>query len=379
MSSNGLSEGLPQSGDVSPSPAADQSRLRVLHVGPDPEGAGGMATVIGGLLSSSLARRHRLEVLPTYRTSDPLRRLAMFAGALVRLVAWCAGKGARVVHVHATVRGSMYRKAVCVALAKALRRPVLVHVHAGAAEIEVFRRRLGPVRAGLVRRGIGMADRIVTVSEAGKLALERCFELRDVSVVPNAAPAAPESARERSERDGVGILYLGGFANPVKGGDVLLEALASVVSAAQSVRVLLAGPGELPEAAGHLLEEHPSIRWVGWLDEHGKADALDQSEVFVLPSTSEGLPMALLEAMAHGLAIVATDMGGVPDILTDEVDALLVTPGDADGLARAILELTEDPARRDELARKAVARARRLNEYEVCGRLDAIYRELISG
>jgi len=91
------------------------------------------------------------------------------------------------------------------------------------------------------------------------------------------------------------------------------------------------------------------------------------------------LPMALLEAMAHGLAIVATDMGGVPDILTDEVDALLVTPGDADGLARAILELTEDPARRDELARKAVARARRLNEYEVCGRLDAIYRELISG
>jgi glycosyltransferase involved in cell wall biosynthesis len=198
-------------------------------------------------------------------------------------------------------------------------------------------------------------------------------------VVPNAAPPVLEPAGGRAERDGVGILYLGGFANPVKGGDVLVEALASVVEAAPSVRVLLAGPGELPEAAGRLLEEHSSIRWVGWLDEPGKADALGQSDVFVLPSTSEGLPMALLEAMAHGLAVVATDMGGVPDILTHEVDALLVTPGDSEGLGRAILELIEDPARREELARKAVARAQRLNEDEVCGRLDAIYRELVNG
>jgi glycosyltransferase involved in cell wall biosynthesis len=338
-----------------------------------------MATVIGGLLSSSLARRHRFEVLSTYRTSDRLGRMAVFSLALVRLIAWCAGGGARVIHVHSTVRGSMYRKAVCVAVAKGMRRPVLVHVHAGATEIEVFRRRLGSVPAWLVRHGIGMADRIVTVSEAGKVALERCFELPDVSVVPNAAPAVLESSGDRVEQDGVGILYLGGFANPVKGGDVLLEALASVLAAAASVRVLLAGPGEPPEAAGRLLEEHASIRWLGWLDEHGKANALGRSDVFVLPSTSEGLPMALLEAMAHGLAVVATDMGGIPDILTDEVDALLVPPGDPESLGRALLHLTENPARRDALARKAVARAQCLNEDEVCGRLDAIYRELIGG
>lgn len=340
-----------------------------------------MATVIGGLLTSSLARQHRLEVLPTYRTPDPVRRVAVFSSAVLRLVAWCAGRGTRVVHVHATVRGSMYRKAICVAVAKVMRRPVLLHVHAGAAEIEVFRRRLGRARARLVAAGLGLADRVVTVSEAGKLALERCFGLPGVSVVPNAAPTAGEPAPERgdAQRQGVGILYLGGFANPVKGGDVVLEALRSVMAAEPSARVLLAGPGDLPKSVGGLVEESGGISWLGWLDAHAKAEAFQQSDVFVLPSTSEGLPMALLEAMSHGLAIVATEMGGVPDILTHEVDALLVAPGDAAGLGRAILELLRYPARRDALATQALARAQRLNEYEVCGRLDAIYRELISG
>jgi glycosyltransferase involved in cell wall biosynthesis len=337
-----------------------------------------MATVIAGLLASSLARRYRLEALPTYRSSAPLVRAATFSRALVRLVAWCLSRGPRLVHVHATVRGSMYRKAVCVATAKALRRPVLLHVHAGAAEIEVFRRRLGPLRAALLRGCLARADRIVTVSRAGRTALERSFGLSGVGVVPNAAP--PTASRSPKARPGaeVEILYLGGFANPVKGGDVLVRALGTVLEAVPTIRVTLAGPGEPPAAAQALLIRHPSVQWLGWLDELGRAQAFGSSDVFVLPSTSEGLPMAVLEAMAEGLAIVATEMGGVPDILSDEVDALLVPPADAEALARTMLRLAGDAALRERLATRALARARRLSEEEVSGRLDETYAELLA-
>ena len=372
-----LTDDASQPGNV-PSTKAGAARLRVLHVGPDPEGQGGMATVIDGLLGSSLARRHHLEALPTYRSADPRRRLALFARALVKLVVWCAGRGARVVHVHSTVRGSMYRKAVCIAVVKAMRRPVLLHVHSGAAEIGVFRRRLGPVPAQLVRRCLGMADRVVSVSSAGARALGEHFALSNVAVVPNAAPPVtdPRSLDRARAQAPVTVLYLGGFANPVKGGDVLTEALASLKSTALSMRVLLAGPGEPTSAVTALLRGDPTVSWLGWLEEPARTAALKDTDIFVLPSTSEGMPMALLEAMAHGLAVVATDMGGVPDVLSHEADAILVPPGDSESLAVAIRTLVDQPERRGRLGDAARLRAEELGEDRVAARFDAIYREL---
>jgi glycosyltransferase involved in cell wall biosynthesis len=86
--------------------------------------------------------------------------------------------------------------------------------------------------------------------------------------------------------------------------------------------------------------------------------------------------MALLEAMANGLAVVATDMGGVPDVLTDGVDGVVVPPEDPDSLASAIRSLVDRPDRRTELAAAARARAEELGEVQVAARLDAIYQEL---
>jgi len=101
--------------------------------------------------------------------------------------------------------------------------------------------------------------------------------------------------------------------------------------------------------------------------------ALDKSQIFVMPSRSEGMPVALLEAMAHGLAIVATRVGGIPEVVDHGVDALLVEPRDSAALALALRELLADPELRNRLGRAARARAERLNEGEVFGQLEAVY------
>lgn len=375
-----MASAKPHDAIVAP-PTADGRRaapLRILHLGPDRHGGGGMATVIRGLLMSSLGERHHLYAATSYRSADPVQRLVVFGRSLVILALWCRGPGSRIVHVHMTVRGSMYRKAVLVASAKALRRPVVLHVHAGATEIEIFHSRLGRVRRLLLSYSIGLADRVLSVSSAGARALGECFGRSDATVVPNAAPpVAPPPLRARAHRgDAVTVLYLGGFANPVKGGEVLIEALASVIPALPAIRVLLAGPGELPSAARALVAGAAPVRWLGWLEENAKATALADSDVFVLPSISEGLPMALLEAMASGLAVIATDMGGVPDVLSDGVDGVVVPPGDPGSLASALRSLIERPDRRVALAAAARSRAAELGEVQVAARLDAIYREL---
>jgi glycosyltransferase involved in cell wall biosynthesis len=134
--------------------------------------------------------------------------------------------------------------------------------------------------------------------------------------------------------------------------------------------VLLAGPGAPPRVPPE------NARWEGWLDGERKARALASAEVFVLPSLSEGMPVALLEAMACGLAIVATRVGGVPELLGEGRDASLVGPGDPAALATALAALAAEPERRRRLGEAAAERARRLAEEDVYGRLDRIYAEL---
>jgi glycosyltransferase involved in cell wall biosynthesis len=87
--------------------------------------------------------------------------------------------------------------------------------------------------------------------------------------------------------------------------------------------------------------------------------------------------MALLEALSVGAAVVATEVGGVPDIVSPEIEALVVAPGDAAALAAALGRLAADPELRERLGRAARKRAVELGPEQVAARFDALYRELL--
>jgi glycosyltransferase involved in cell wall biosynthesis len=269
----------------------------------------------------------------------------------------------------------MYRKSVLVAVAKLMRRPVVLHLHAGSGDIAEFVRRIGPVRKWLFGLAFRAADRVLSVSQSSATEIEHQLGCTDVMVVPNAAPAPPDGAGNRDRRDGTTVLYLGGFANPAKGGDVLADALPDLSKRCPGAQIVLAGPGEPPSRLRTLLD-HGAFEWRGWLDEPLKNAELDRCDIFVLPSVSEGLPVALLEAMSWGRAIVATKVGGVPEVLSDGVDGVLVEPRRPEELVREVASLVADESRRARLGDAARARAERLNADEVCSRLDAVYRDL---
>jgi glycosyltransferase involved in cell wall biosynthesis len=370
-------------GALTPPDAAEaRAPIRVVHLGTDPESPGGMSAVIRGVIASDLAERHRLEVIPTYRpldpsykNVDPVKRMTLFLGALLSLARWCLGRGRRVVHVHAAVRGSFYRKAIVVLLAKALRRPAILHIHGGAGDIGAFADRIGGPRRKLIGFAFRAADRVICVSAMSAEAVRERFGVRDVMVVPNPAPSFKAPDRNGDRPEGVGVLYLGGFANPVKGGEVMLEALPRLVSASPDARFVLAGPGDPPPALADLIERLPAIEWAGWLDEQAKARALADCDVFLLPSLSEGLPVALLEAMAAGKAVVATRVGGIPDAVRDGVDGVLIEPGDVDAVCAAVGRLVADRDERERLGRAAQETVAS-SQAAFCDRLDAVYREL---
>ena len=331
-----------------------------------------MAAVVSGLLASPLAERYALESITTHRAGSALERIGVALRSGGQLLVWCARHPRGLVHIHAAVRGSLYRKACAILIARALRRPVLVHIHAGPGDIDAFAARLGPLGRGFLRASMRRAQAIVSVSEASARAVTDAFGLGEVGVIPNAAPAVPARV---SPAPAQAALFLGGFEDPAKGGLDLVRALPALLQEAPALRIQLAGPGEPPPELERLLAER--VRWSGWLDPEQKARALEEAGMVVLPSRSEGLPVVLLEAMAHGRAVVATRVGGIPELIADDVDGVIVAPGDQCALVAACAGLTGDTARLTRLGAAARRRVAELDERSVVERLDALYRRLL--
>lgn len=180
-----------------------------------------------------------------------------------------------------------------------------------------------------------------------------------VMVIPNGvdtrfwhpAPAVEEPSRPNR------IITVGRL-EPVKGFDLLIDALARLPTALGGTRLTLVGEGSQREALEHRARAAgiaERVDFAGRLPREEIRARLHAADLFVMPSRSEGTPLALLEAMASGLACLATEVGGIPGAAQGA--ARLVAPDDPAALAQAMADLLPDAAARGALARAARARA----------------------
>ncbi|MBY6004054.1 glycosyltransferase [Salipiger bermudensis] len=135
------------------------------------------------------------------------------------------------------------------------------------------------------------------------------------------------------------LLFVGRMAG-VKGVPILLDAVASLKARLPQLRLALIGDGPeraALEARARALGE--TVTFLGYRSQSEVAEALAQSDVFVLPSFAEGVPVVLMEAMAAGVPVVATQIAGIPELVTQWENGVLVPPGDATALAEAIAQL----------------------------------------
>jgi glycosyltransferase involved in cell wall biosynthesis len=186
----------------------------------------------------------------------------------------------------------------------------------------------------------------------------------------------PVDVPVREGRRQVQFLHLGRLGER-KGGYDLVNAFAGLPEGLRDrARLVLAGDGDvegvrrLAEPLGSKVEVH------SWINAQERDRLLAQSDVFALPSRAEGVPMALLEAMANGLPSITSPVGGIPDVFRDGADGVLVTPGNVEQIRAAMVQLIVDDAARLAAGRAAREHARQFDVHVYARRLADIYQRI---
>ena len=341
-------------------------------LGTEPGGRGGVATVVSLLRQNGLFEREGVCYVPTHAEGTRAAKLgAAFKGLLRTLT--CLARRPEVVHAHAASNGSFVRKSVLLGLARASGCKTVFHLH--GACFDSFIERSSPLMRRWIRHTLERSSVVIALSSRWADYLKGFAPRAEVVVIPNSVPVPPAGTQQAEPGR---ILFLGQL-EPRKGIYELVEALALLKDRFPQARLAIGGQGELEEVKRRALGLGvlERVEELGWVTAQRKAEELARASIFCLPSHAEGLPMALLEAMAAGKAVVSTGVGGIPDALRDGDNGLMVEPGNVASLARALGQLLGD----DQERRRLGARARATIEQEfesgvVIGQISAVYKQL---
>ncbi len=180
------------------------------------------------------------------------------------------------------------------------------------------------------------------------------------------AQAQPVGRRDMGIENDDPILLWVGRLDPVKGLDELIEAFGRVVQV-RPCNLVLVGEGTYRRRVEHLIRRSGVENRIIMLGAQPHVPRLLQgADIFVFPSRTEGMPNALLEAMAAGLPCVATQVPGCRDVITDNIDGLLTTPGNVAHLADAVARLLDDKDLSHRLGQSALSRVRREFRLQQC-------------
>jgi glycosyltransferase involved in cell wall biosynthesis len=291
--------------------------------------------------------------------------------ALVRVLTIIATRRPDLVHINLSSFGSTYRKLAVAGCCRLFGVPYVLHLHGS-----IYRRfwdNSSPLLARAITTMFARAARVLVLGTVWRDYVTARVPSAHVEIVPNAAAASSVS---HVPAEHARVLFLG-RVGARKGVFDLIGALGRLPTV-PPWRAILAGDGEIERAreavAGENIDDRVTVQ--GWASPAEVARLIAESDILVLPSYDENLPMSVIEGMAAGLAVVATPVGAVEDIILDGETGLLVPPGDVDALADALSQLIVDPALRSRLgtAGQVLHRAR-LDLVPYVNRLIAIWLE----
>ncbi|BAY20657.1 group 1 glycosyl transferase [Calothrix sp. NIES-2100] len=332
--------------------------MKIIMIGASLQQNGGIATV-EQLILKYAPNEIKIQHLTSHDEGSITHRLIVFIKALISLLSQLIFQKTDIVYIHLSDGGSVLRKAIIALTAFIFQKPVFIHAH--GAEFHVTYSRLPLWAKKWLNAIFRKCQGFIVLSNTWKdfYVTNLGLNPQQVFVLPNPTELPIEIPQRLSVKK-VTLLFCGRVGQR-KGAFDLIQAFANLPSTIKDrSQLILAGDGDL-EAGQNLVNSlnlAEYITFLGWVDSQKRNELLADADVFILPSYNEGLPMAILEAMAWGLPVISTPVGGIPELVVPQKNGLLVTPGDVENLSQAMQTLIANETLRlamGEAARETVA------------------------
>lgn len=309
-------------------------------------------------------------------------RLLRAAAAFFQVLTMSATGRIALLHCHVSMYGSFWRKALLASTARLFGVPVLLHLH--GSKTEAFYRGLPPFAQRLVQRQLATAERVLVLSDSWARFVREVAPEAQVVVLPNYVdvPVVRKHAGSEESVDETRptrLLFLG-LIGQRKGVYELIEGFAAAAKHNPRLRLCIAGNGEEQKARTRAQElgVADNVEFAGWIDAKRRNALLAQADIFLLPSHNEGLPMSVLEAMAWGVPVITTPVGGIPELIEHGTNGLLVEVGNIKAIQAAIEQLALDGRLREKIGHAGRETVRqRFSREHALPKLEELYAQYV--
>jgi phosphatidylinositol alpha-mannosyltransferase len=355
---------------------------------------GGVQFHIRDLAEYLIAHGHHVSVLAPADDDTPLPSYVESSGRAValkyngsvarisfgplssaRVKRWLANGDFDVLHVHEPSSPSLSMLAMWAAAGQ----PLVATFHTANLRSRAMQAAYPLLRPGFEK----LSARIAVSEDARRTVVEHLGG--DAVVIPNGVyvdrfAQAPTRSQWQGTPERPTLAFVGRLDEPRKGLPVLAAALPAILARRPGTRVLVLGRGDGDESLESLGDLAGAVELLGALDDDAKASLLRSVDAYIAPHTGgESFGIVLVEAMSAGAAVVASDLGAFRRVLDDGRLGVLIGTGDPAGLAAAVLDLLDDPARSRDLAARASLAVRRYDWSRVAEQILDVYETVRLG
>ena len=346
--------------------------MKVLILATSPMTKGGITTVVNAYKKSEMWEQYNCKWVVSHIDKNLFWKFLYLIKGWIQfifLVPFCD-----IVHIHVSEPPSALRKSLFMPLAKLFGKKTIVHFHSFSPDTTIKSN-----RAYLYSYLFGKADIVIALSPYWKNEIAVTFpNIPEDKIRVLYNPCTCEQYPDNYQKKKI-ILFAGAIIAR-KGYEDLIRAFSIVVKKHPDWDLMIAGDGELNKAKTIVNElgiiNH--VKFVGWIRGKEKDRVFKEASVFCLPSYAEGFPMAVLDAWAYGLPVIATPVGGLPDIAVDKKNVLLFPAGDAKALSNILEQIISDDKLRDEVSSEGLKLSRSIfDKQTIASQLGNIYSALV--
>jgi len=310
----------------------------ILYIAPDISVKGGISTVIKGFLSTHLSRKYNIILVASHVDGSKLRKLIQAIAGLLITAYYLIFKHIDIVHIHGGDITSVMRKYFYFRLVKLFKCKVIYHFHGAAFLEQYLNATLG--WKSRIKSLLEKSDIVICLSDSWRKSIIQIAPESNVRVVYNSVSLPALDEEKREEKKILNITFLG-LIGERKGVFDLIEVVSQMITDECNIHLTVGGNGDISRFHDEIEAKglKNNVTYAGWIEGDAKDKLLRNTDIFVLPSYGEGMPMTILETMSYGIPVVSTFVGGIPELIINGTTGYMIQPGDVNNLYAKIMDL----------------------------------------